>query len=100
MKNTESLQCGFVSSVLRTAAIAALLSGILGHVPSVRADTTPLAILAPTLQVTVEIDSGLNQPIGIVFLGANDYFVLEKASGQVKRVLGGVLQPTPLLDLQ
>jgi glucose/arabinose dehydrogenase len=99
MKNTESLQCGFVSSVLRTAAIAALLSGILGHVPSVRADTTPLAILDPNLQVTVEIDSGLNQPIGIVFLGANDYFVLEKASGQVKRVLGGVLQPTPVLDL-
>ena len=42
---------------------------------------------------------GLNQPIGIVFIGPNDAFVLEKASGQVKRVIGGVVQATPVLDL-
>ena len=41
----------------------------------------------------------LTQPIGIVFLGPNDAFVLEKASGQVKRVINGVVQPTPVLDL-
>jgi glucose/arabinose dehydrogenase len=35
----------------------------------------------------------------MVFLGPADYFVLEKASGQVKRVIGGVIQPTPVLDL-
>jgi glucose/arabinose dehydrogenase len=63
------------------------------------ADTTPLMILDPNLQVTTYIGSGLSQPIGIVFLGPNDAFVLEKASGQVKRVIGGVLQPTPVLDL-
>src|SRR5207253_602298 len=40
-----------------------------------------------------------SQPIGIVFLSANYFFVLEKASGQVKRVTSGVLQPTPALDL-
>jgi len=56
-------------------------------------------ILDPNLQVTTFIGSGLSQPIGIVFLGPNDAFVLEKASGQVKRVIGGVLQPTPVLDL-
>ena len=56
-------------------------------------------MLDPTLQVTTVVNAGLSQPIGIVFLNANDFFVLEKASGQVKRVIGGVLQPTPALDL-
>src|SRR6476620_6074277 len=60
----------------------------------------PASMLDPNLQVTVALGSGINQPIGIVFLGsANDYLVLEKASGQVKRVVGGVLQATPVLDL-
>jgi glucose/arabinose dehydrogenase len=63
------------------------------------ADTTPLVILDPNLQVTTYVGAGLSQPIGIVFIGPNDAFVLEKASGQVKRVIGGVLQPTPVLDL-
>lgn len=63
------------------------------------ADTTPLTILDPNLQVTTVINSGIVQPIGIVFLAANDFLVLEKASGQVKRVTGGVLQATPVLDL-
>jgi hypothetical protein len=63
------------------------------------ADTTPLVILDPNLQVTTYVGAGLTQPIGIVFIGPNDAFVLEKASGQVKRVIGGVVQPAPVLDL-
>jgi glucose/arabinose dehydrogenase len=65
------------------------------------ADTTPLVILDPNLQVsTVALTGGsLSQPIGIVFLSQNDFLVLEKASGQVKRVTNGVIQPTPVLDL-
>jgi len=55
-------------------------------------------MLDPNLQVTTFV-SGLNQPIGIVFIGPDDALVLEKASGQVKRVIGGVVQPTPVLDL-
>jgi aldose sugar dehydrogenase len=64
-----------------------------------RADTTPLRILDPSLQVTPVLTSGITQPIGIVFLAANDFLVLEKASGQVKRVVDGVIQATPVLDL-
>ena len=63
------------------------------------ADSIPVRILDPNLQVTTVLDTGLVQPIGIVFLTSNDYLVLEKASGQVKRVINGVIQPTPVLDL-
>jgi len=71
----------------------------MGHLATVKADTTPLTMLDPNLQVTVELNAGISQPIGIVFLGLNDYLVLEKASGQIKRVINGIIQPTPALDL-
>jgi glucose/arabinose dehydrogenase len=57
-------------------------------------------MLDPSLQVAVALGAGITQPIGIVFMGSvNDYLVLEKASGQVKRVIAGVLQASPVLDL-
>src|SRR5215813_9007397 len=64
-----------------------------------RADSIPTVMLDPNLQVTTFLNTGLAQPIGIVFLGLNDALVLEKASGQVKRVINNVLQATPVLDL-
>jgi glucose/arabinose dehydrogenase len=76
-----------------------VLGAVMGLYVPARADTTPLAVLDPNLQVTVLLNAGINQPIGIVFLGSNDYFVLEKATGQIKRVINGVIQPTPVLDL-
>lgn len=63
------------------------------------ADDIPAQILDPTLQVTTVLSAGVTQPIGIVFLSANDFLVLEKASGQIKRVTNGVVQATPVLDL-
>jgi glucose/arabinose dehydrogenase len=63
------------------------------------ADTIPVTVLDPTLQVSTFVSTGLAQPIGITFIGPNDAFVIEKASGQVKRVINGVVQPTPVLDL-
>ena len=63
------------------------------------ADTISLQILDPTLQVTPVLTSGITQPIGIVFLDTNDFLVLEKASGRVKRVANGVIQAAPVLDL-
>lgn len=62
------------------------------------ADSIPATMLDPNLQVAPAV-TGLSQPIGIVFLGENDWLVLEKASGQVKRVINGIVQPTPVLDL-
>lgn len=64
-----------------------------------RADSIPAMLLDPSLQVQVFLNTGITQPIGLVFLAANDYLVLEKGSGQIKRVTNGVMQPTPVLDL-
>ena len=88
-------------SAYRCAAVGAALGALCSYPAPARADTTPLALLDPNLQVTVELNTGIAQPIGIVFLGLpTTIFVLEKASGQVKRVINGVIQPTPVLDLR
>ena len=68
-------------------------------VGSAAADTIPTRMLDPNLKVTTVLNAGLAQPIGIVFLGQNDFLVLEKATGQVKRVTNSVISPTPVLDL-
>lgn len=44
------------------------------------------------------VTSGLVQPTSIAFLGQNDFLVLEKSTGQVKRVVNGAVQST-VLDL-
>jgi glucose/arabinose dehydrogenase len=40
--------------------------------------------------------AGLDQPTSLAFIGANDFFVLEKATGRVQRVVNGALHSTPL----
>ncbi|MCX5690360.1 MAG: PQQ-dependent sugar dehydrogenase [Planctomycetota bacterium] len=62
------------------------------------ADTTPLVMLDPNLEASTFV-SGLAQPIGAVFIGADDMLVIERASGLVRRVRGGAIQTTPVLDL-
>lgn len=42
--------------------------------------------------------SGLDQPISLAFIGLNDFFILEKATGRVRRVVNGAIQGT-VLDL-
>lgn len=81
-------------------AVAGLLAGMgVGLSAPARADSIPVQLLDPSLMVQTVVSSGLNQPIGIVFLGPNDFLVPEKASGQIKRVINGVVQPVPVLDL-
>ena len=52
----------------------------------------------PNLQVRTVV-TGLETPTAMAFLGRNDLLVLEKASGKVQRVIDGVIQPVPALDL-
>ena len=87
-------------TLLRTGwRLALLFASLILPASIVAADSEPRQLLDPTLQVTTVLDTGLSQPTGIAFLAADDFFVLEKASGQVKRVQAGVLAATPVLDL-
>ena len=59
-----------------------------------------VAALSPTmlddnLKVST-VANGLDQPTSMAFLGPNDFLVLEKATGKVKRIVNGSLQSTPL----
>ena len=54
-------------------------------------------LVAPDLALRTVVD-GLALPTSIAFLGPNDLLVLEKNSGEVKRVVNGVVQST-VLDL-
>src|SRR5437763_2705956 len=55
------------------------------------------AVLDPNLGVRTVV-GGLNQPTTMAFLGDNDFFVLEKATGKVQHVVNGVVG-TPAIDL-
>ena len=52
----------------------------------------------PNLSVT-EVTSGLSSPTTMVFIGTDDILVLQKDNGQVRRVIGGVLQSSAVLDV-
>ena len=61
------------------------------------AQTVP-ALVDPDLSVRT-VASGLEAPTTMAFLGEKDILVLEKGSGKVQRLIDGVIQPTPALDL-
>lgn len=86
LRTRASLAFGAVALV---TAAASALPGVAGAQPSV---------VDPNLRVDPFV-TGLSQPTGIAFTGALDAFVIEKATGRVRRVAGGVLSPTPALDL-
>src|SRR5213594_3480528 len=52
----------------------------------------------PGLQVEV-VATGLAQPTTMAFIGDNDILVLQKANGQVRRIIGGVVQTVAVLDV-
>jgi uncharacterized repeat protein (TIGR01451 family) len=58
------------------------------------AASTP-TMLDDNLTVSTVI-AGLDQPTSLAFIGMNDFFVLEKATGKVQRVVNATLHSTPL----
>ncbi|HUR16288.1 MAG TPA: PQQ-dependent sugar dehydrogenase, partial [Candidatus Limnocylindrales bacterium] len=52
----------------------------------------------PELTITLAA-SGFDQPTGIAFIGDNDYLVIEKATGLVRRAQAGQVAEQPVLDL-
>src|SRR5688572_21954325 len=85
---------------LRTAAVAVTLAGLFLLNSTYRAGAQGAGpeMLHPSLAVRPVV-SGLALPIGIVFLGPSDMLVLEKDTGQVKRVVNGDVAAAPVLDL-
>src|SRR5499426_1832635 len=80
-----------------TLRLACHLVAALIALPSmVHAQVAP-TVVDPNLSVRTVVD-GLDQPTSMAFLGPNEFFVLEKATGKVKLVVNGVVQST-VLDL-
>src|SRR5215212_7887216 len=79
------------------AALAATLTaaGALALAAGAHAQTPTVA--DPKLEVDA-VATGLTQPVQMEFIGEDDFFVLEKPTGQVKRVKDGGT-PTVVLDL-
>ena len=46
-----------------------------------------------------QVVAGLSAPTTMAFIGANDFLVLQKNDGRVRRVTAGVLQSAAVLDL-
>jgi len=64
---------------------------------TVNAPSSGPQMLDPNLSVKTVV-SGLSQPTSMAFIGNNDFFVLEKNTGKVQRVINGAVQST-VLDL-
>jgi len=64
---------------------------------------THTAAAQPTLvDASLQLEtltSDLARPVAIAFLGAGDALVIERFAGRVRRILGGVLQPAPVLEI-
>lgn len=48
----------------------------------------------------IVVAEGLKHPTSMAFLGPNDFVVLEKKTGMVKRILNGTISEKPLLDVE
>src|SRR6185436_1652634 len=81
----------------RTAALAAGILALQLFAASPPADAQlPPTVLDPNLGVRPVV-TGLSMPTSIAFLKHDDFFIIEKATGQVKRVVRG--QTRVVLDL-
>jgi aldose sugar dehydrogenase len=56
------------------------------------------SMVDPNLFVKTVV-SGLSQPTSMAFINNNDFLIFEKNTGKVQRVINGVIQSTPPLDL-
>jgi glucose/arabinose dehydrogenase len=72
-------------------------SGALTHAATATLVTGP-SMTDANLTVR-QVASGFDQPTSLAFIGNNDFLILEKATGKVRRVTNGIVQSSPVLDL-
>jgi aldose sugar dehydrogenase len=91
-------------TLTNTASVAATENDPDGSDNSVSLQTTintPASgpsLTDPNLSVRTVV-TGLSQPTSMAFIGNNDFFIFEKNTGRVQRVINGVIQSPPPLDL-
>ena len=73
------------------------LAVLIGTAKEAAAQATPPSVLDPDLAVKAVV-TGLTQPTSMAFIGPDDFFILEKSTGKVQRVVNGAIQST-VLDL-
>src|SRR5215203_5421112 len=62
-------------------------------------DDEPAAVNDPALRIE-PVAEGLKHPTAMTFLGSSDdIIVTEKDNGTVRRIVGGVVQPEPIVDV-
>ena len=103
MRKKSNQSCARLENIRKIVPVFCLLllaTALSGFVPEAKAQTPAPSpsMLVTNLRVRTAA-SGLNQPVSMAFLGDNDFLVVEKASGRVKRVTNGTVLATPVLDL-
>jgi glucose/arabinose dehydrogenase len=76
--------------------VTAACAGVLGFAGAAAAQTTP-SVVDPKLEVRA-VTTGLTQPVQMQFIRDNEFWVLEKSTGIIKRVRNGGT-PEVILDL-
>ncbi len=106
----DILSFGFLSLTLLICGVSAVI-GMLFIITGIWNDNTFVTatsitgvemlpdILDEGIDATVVVE-GLERPTSMAFLGPNDFIVLEKKSGIVKRIVNGNILEPPLLDLK
>jgi glucose/arabinose dehydrogenase len=84
-----------VPRVRFVVALLPLLILLIGRDPAAQ---SPLPTLRDPNLMVRSVITGLEQPTSMAFIGANEFLVLEKASGRVKHVINGALAQI-VLDL-
>ena len=86
----------FIRTLSLAAGLTGLAVGISAVVPPAAAQGPP-SVVDPNLGVRTVV-GGLTTPSTMAFIGPNDFLVLEKNTGRVKRVVNGS-SPSTVLDL-
>jgi glucose/arabinose dehydrogenase len=90
----DSMQRRSVHSAIGTLSVIVMIAAAAA---TSAVDARAQTLEDPDLAVTTVV-GGLSQPIAMAFIGPNDILVTEKATGQVKRVVDGVVTGV-VLDL-
>ena len=98
MDNTEYMICICIVASITALALSILLPPQIGTSSTVIEEEQMPYVNDDKLKIEL-VAEGLRHPTSMVFLGQNDFLVLEKDKGTVQRVTNGIIHDKPLLDL-